>query len=35
MRYKTNLNALSLKKLNKNNEFVSNNTIANDESKSS
>jgi len=35
MRYKTNLNALSLKKLDKNNKFVFNNTIANNKLKSS
>ncbi len=33
IRYKANLNAFSLKKLDENNKFVSNNVIANDKSK--
>jgi len=33
MRYKANLNVLSLKKLNKNDKFVSNNVIANNKFK--
>jgi len=33
MRYKANLNALFLKKLDKNNKFVSNNIIANNKFK--
>ncbi len=35
MRYRTNLDALSLKKLNENDEFVSNDIVTNDELKNS
>ncbi len=35
IRYKINLNALSLKKLNENNKFVFNNVVANNEFKNS
>ncbi len=35
IRYKTNFNALSLKKLNENNKFVFNNVVANNKFKNS
>ncbi len=35
MRHRANFDALSLKKLNKNDEFMSNDVVANDELKSS
>ncbi len=35
IRYKTNLNVLSLKKLNENDKFIFNNIVVNDELKNS